>query len=107
MIAGFYRVWTHDGEKVNQLERMKVFNDEIDSAVEHNHNMIILGDANLCADKWLSPDFQNKKVAKSLQRTLERCGLKIANLSPTYQSDSIKPNGEVCVSALDHIYLVS
>ena len=107
LLAGFYRVWTQDGEKVNQLERMKVFNDQIDSAFENNNNMIIFGDANLCANKWLSPDFGNKKVAKSLQRTLERCGLTIANVGATYQSDSIKPNGEVCVSALDHVYFSS
>ena len=29
---------------------------------------------------WFSTDFGNKKVAKSLQCTLERCGLKIAKI---------------------------
>ena len=86
---------------------MKFFNDQIDSASESNKHMIILGDANLCADKWMLSDFGNKKVAKSLQRTLERWGLTIANFGPTYHSDSIKPNGEVYVSALDHVYFSS
>ena len=63
---------------------MKVFNEQIDTAFENSNNMIILGDANLCAEKWLATDFGNKKVSKSLQRTLERCGLKIANIGATY-----------------------
>ena len=37
-MAGFYRVWTKDGEKVNQLERMKVFNEQIDTAFENSSN---------------------------------------------------------------------
>ena len=67
-------------------------------------NMIILGDANLCADKWFSPKFLNKHVAKALQNTLARCGLKIADVGPTFQSDHQRIDGEVYGSALDHIY---
>ena len=73
-------------------------------AAEKKPNLIILGDANLCSEKWHLPSFGNKKVAKSLQCTLERCGLKISTVGPTFQSDHIKPNGEVCESALDLVY---
>ena len=67
-------------------------------------NIIILGDANLCAEKWFSQKFLNKTVAKALQNTLARCGLTIAKVGPTFQSDHIRINGEVFGSALDHVY---
>ena len=63
-----------------------------------------MGCANLCSDKWFSTDFGNKKVAKSLQCTLERCGLKIAKIGNTFQSDHLKSNGAICESAIDHVY---
>ena len=54
-------------------------------------------------DYHLISIFLNKKVAKLLQNSLARCGLKIANVGPTFQSDHIKPSGDVCDSALDHV----
>ena len=63
-----------------------------------------MGDANLCADKWFTSKFLNKQVAKALQNTLSRCGLKIANVGPTFQSDNLRFDGEVYGSALDHLY---
>ena len=51
--------------------------------------------------------FLNKSVAKLLQNTLRRCGLKIAKVGKTFQSDHIKPDGDVCDSALDHVYFSS
>ena len=63
--------------------------------------------ANLCADKWLSPNFLNKKFAKSLQNTLSRCGLKVADIGPTFQSDHLKIDGEIFGSALDHVFFSS
>ena len=70
-------------------------------------NMMILGDANLCANKWFSTKFLNKNLAKALQHTLSRCGLKIADVGPTFQSDHIKVDGEMYGSALDHVYFSS
>ena len=101
LLAGFYRVWTQEGDKTHgeQLARIKVFNEQIDKASDSKSNIIIMGDANLCSDKWFSTDFGNKKVAKSLQCTLERCGLKIAKIVNTFQSDHLKSNGAICESA--------
>ena len=46
----------------------------------------------------------NKKVANALLNTLARCGLKIADVRPTFQSDHLIIDGEIYDSALDHIY---
>ena len=70
-------------------------------------NIIILGDANLCADRWHFPKFVNKKFAKSLQNTLSRCGLKVADIGPTFQSDHLKIDDDIYGSALDHVYYSS
>ena len=89
LISGFYRVWTQDGEKTTegQLARIKVFNSQIEQAFEQKikMNMMILGDANLCADKWFYTKFLNKKCGKSTTTYLvkvwfenSRCG---SNLS--------------------------
>ena len=97
-----------EGDKTveDQVKRIKTFNSQIDKAFEQQNamNMIILGDANLCADKWFTSKFLNKQVAKALQNTLSRCGLKIADVGPTFQSDHLRIDGEVYGSALDHIY---
>ena len=111
LIAGFYRVWTHNGVKTTecQLTKIKLFNNQIEKAFEQKNrmNMLILGDANLCAKKRFLPKFVNKNVAKALQFTLSRCGMKIANVGPTFLSDHIKIDGEPFGSALDHIYYSS
>ena len=88
---------------------MNKFNIQIENAFEQKKcaNLLILGDANFCADRWHSPKFLNKKVARPLQNTLSRCGLKIADVGPTFQSDHLKIDGEVYGSALDHVYYSS
>ena len=48
-----------------------------------------------------------KEGCKALQCTIGRCGLKIAKLGSTFQSDHLKANGEACESSLDHIYYSS
>ena len=97
LIAGFYRVWTHEGENSieSQIDRMEKFNTQIENAFEQKKctNLLILGDANLCADRWHSPKFLNKKVARPLQNTLSRCGLKIECLSKRLTSVLIIPSG--------------
>ena len=51
--------------------------------------------------------FSEQKSAKSLQNTLSRCGLKVADIGPTFQSDHLKIDGEIFGSALDHVYFSS
>ena len=100
-IAGFYRVWMQEGSKNNecQLAAIKVFNSQLEKASENHNSVLVLGDANLCAEKWLHPDFLHQKVASSLQNYLRRTGLIIANVGPTFQSDHVK-KVEMCVTAL-------
>ena len=58
-IAGFYRVWIQDGSKNTecQLSAIKFFNSQLEKASENQNSVLVLGDANPYAEKWLSPDF--------------------------------------------------
>ena len=60
LICGFYREWTHEGQKTCaiQLEAIKTFCGQIEKAAKENKNMVILGDTNLCAERWLESDFK-------------------------------------------------
>jgi exonuclease III len=51
LTCGFYREWSHNGHKTCaiQLEAIKVFCSQIEKASKENKNIIIQGDANLCA----------------------------------------------------------
>ena len=46
LLAGFCRVWTHDGKKSGQISRIKVFNSQMEKATEYKNSVIVLGDAN-------------------------------------------------------------
>ena len=65
---------------------------------------MILGDANLCSQKWNEPEFANKNVAAILKNMLEQEGLVNLDVGNTYQSDHVQANGKIAISALDHVY---
>ena len=50
----------------------------------------MLGDANLCMQKWNEPDFIHKKVAEKLKATLEECEMSICNLGITFSADLVQ-----------------
>ena len=52
--CGYYREWSIKGQKNNQtqLEAIKVLTSQIERADSENSSIIILGDANLCSEKW-------------------------------------------------------
>ena len=106
IIGGFYREWTHDGDKTEegQVKRIKIFSNQIELANKNKCEMIILGDANLCSNKWNNSKFLQKNVAAPLKIALDRCGLLFKDIGNTYQSDHIVANGSVPESALDHVY---
>ena len=54
LVCGFYREWSHEGIKSNaiQLAGIQNFCSQIEKANTENKNIIIQGDANLCAPKW-------------------------------------------------------
>ena len=62
LIGGFYRQWSSDGklsvpEQITQIEE---FVTQINEAASPNGSLIVLGDANLCASKWLDDDYDRK-----------------------------------------------
>ena len=104
LICGFYREWSHEGLKSNaiQLEAIKIFCGQIEKASKENKNIIIQGDANLCADKWSESDFNLSYLSDELIGTLSQCGLLIVNLGKTYLADRLNSDGLIIESALDH-----
>ena len=55
---------------------MKNFVAQIEKASEKPCHIVILGDANLCSQKWNDAGFVNRNVAEVLKNTLEQEGLK-------------------------------
>ena len=55
LFGGFCRVWTHNGinSKQDQMEKIELFAEQIDKAsYDKNTRLLIIGDANLDANKW-------------------------------------------------------
>ena len=60
---------------------------------------------NLCAEKWMNPDFSLNYLADELIGTLAQCGIQIVNVGNTYLADRLTNEGNIIESALDHSYL--
>ena len=45
-----------------QVKNIELFNSQIEKVSAKYNNVIILGDANLCSDKWNDPGFKNKII---------------------------------------------
>ena len=106
-IGAFYREWTHNGVKseAEQIKNMGLFCNQIEKCTSRYNNTIILGDMNLCSEKWKEVNFIYKNVANMLINTLEQCGLRERELGTTYTADGLNKNGDVVTSAIDHIYV--
>ena len=106
LVAGFYRQWSNeDGTKEDAEEiGMNIFSEQLEKAYKEEKNLIVMGDANLCSNKWQNPTFTNKKIANQLIGTLEACGLKIVPVGPTFIADHCQPDGSITESWLDHVY---
>ena len=83
---------------------MNIFTDQIELAFKEAKNTIIMGDANLCANKWKDENFTHKNMSNLLRGTLESCGMKIGQVGPTFMADHCQRNGMIAESWLDHIY---
>ena len=88
-----------------QLEAIKLFCSQIEKAGDEKKNIIIQGDANLCALKWLEADYNLGYLADELLGTLSLCGLENVELGNTYLADRLTDEGMTIESALDHTYL--
>ena len=104
--GGFYREWAPKGIDTieAQVKAMEVFTSQIENAAAENKNLILLGDANLCSEKWDSPTFTHKRISDELRETLAQCGLKHMYLGKTYLADRLTPEGQEIESSIDHIY---
>ena len=62
LIAGFYREWTLNGEnsEESQLERIEIFNNQMEKANEKDCHLLIMWDANLCSLNEFRQDMQLK-----------------------------------------------
>ena len=107
--GGFYREWAPRGNKAvqAQVEAIQLFTNQIETAASEGKTMVVLGDANLCCERWSSPMFQYKRVAEELRDTLTHCGLELCNLGTTYTADRLDVDNNEITSALDHIYITS
>ena len=106
LICGFYREWSKNGDntKERQMEALKIFTMQIEKAAHEDKNLLILGDANLCTEKWSELDYVHQLQAEELKSTLALCGLRIAELGQTYLADRLSEQEETISSSIDHIY---
>ena len=67
-IGAFYREWTHNGVKTDdeQIKNLGLFCQQIEKCSTKYNNTIILGDMNLCSDKWKEENFLHKNIAEEL-----------------------------------------
>ena len=57
-----------------QIVQIEEFVMQINEAATPNSSLIVMGDANLCALKWLKDDYERKSVAQLLLQCLEQNG---------------------------------
>ena len=77
----------------------------MERATEEQKEIIMMGDANICANKWNDPQYKNHRVASELKSRLEENGLRSIYLGNTYLAENTTQSGKISESALDHIYL--
>ena len=80
-----------------------IFTEQLEASSKENKNLLIMGDAHLCSNKWNSEDFIHKKMANQLMGTLDTCGLKCAPIGATFISDHCQADGSIAESWLDHV----
>ena len=106
ILGGFYRQWSNKGVRSTtiQVEEMAEFCNQINKTNSSNSKVIIMGDANLCSNKWLNDDYDRKNIANPLLQCLDRNGLEVQNVGVTYQADHVSTDGSLPQSAIDHVY---
>ena len=66
--------------------------------------MIILGDTNLCSEKWDLPDFKYKSISEELRSTLKQCGLQDTYVGLTFLADRLSEDNQTIQSTINHVY---
>lgn len=104
----YYREWTGgvSGESSNasQLERLdRIISHLTDLPGQHQHDVITLGDANLCAISWNNPDYTatNKELSDKIKQFF--INETFTQLVSVFTRSQKIANGTISQSCLDHI----
>ena len=88
----------------SQLQRLNALEDQIKRAKSATNETAIVGDFNLCMDKWNEKTYQWKTLSDYWINVLKENGLKYEEMGTTYESFYTLKNGNKVKSALDHVY---
>ena len=84
---------------------IKTLNSQIERAAREKKEIIIIGDVNLDANKWLDSGYPAYNIAVELTGTLAQCGIEIEDVGNTYLADRLAAGGVAIESAIDHVYI--
>lgn len=77
---------------------------QIEKATSRNETVLILGDINLCSNKWNNNNYPQKALADKWRAGVANCGVELLELGSTYFSNHANKAGTFAESALDHLY---
>ena len=107
LICSYYRQWQlpnnirniYDGNLCNQVDRYKLFNEQITKATASNHHVIILTDDNINSyeDNSFSNQYKNIEIKNIRDNSIISNCLIVHNNKPTFFRKGIK-------TCIDHIY---
>ena len=105
-LCAFYREWNSNGNVSNsaQSERIQIFLEQIGKATVRNDRVLIMGDLNLCSNKWDDKNYPHKSLADEWRSGIAKYGMQHINLGSTYFSNHSDKSGNFAESALDHLY---
>ena len=58
-----------------QLQATKILTKQIEAADLEKKNVVVLGDVNICSNKWNDADFKYQSIADEIRSTLAQCGM--------------------------------
>ncbi len=101
-----YREWSPKGVKTSEATHaaLATLVNQIEIACTGRRPVLLMGDLNLCQDRWDLPTYPHRALADHLRDGLASCGLDILPVGHTYISNHRNPEGGFTRSALDHIY---
>ena len=89
------------------MARMDVFSNQLEQAATKCKNVLVLGDSNLDSNKWNEEKFLHKKVSTILRDSLDANDIRILKVGNSYLANHVQKNGNIAVSAIDHVYCSS
>ena len=106
LLGFYYREWSpsRNSSMEAQLEALTELMRQIHKATE-TKDVILMGDMNLCSQKWNDTNYRYKSLSQPLQDCLAECGLESQDVGLTYFADHASRNGNYARSALDHVYV--